>query len=492
MDTRKIIIITVLVFLVSQSLFALGSKDIEEEVTLNDNWILCITAFDYSYLPPSLHITGNTFTRDLVSKLDAISYRLRISPEYAFYESYAWQQSVRTIARQISQRQNERSNLLFEGLTDRNYQTRLRTIDTALADLNEELARLEANPPLINREPSFELTQANINGTFPSPPQPGTEYRFCKNQNADGFLTGEIREFHGRYFIRLRLYTLYTNSYVYEDDIIFSLDNAAGAIDEITSQLVIVLSGNKPAAVAIRAEPEESQILLNNNFAGRGTVGTTERPPGNITIAAAAEGYNPMFVETELFPGVLSEISISLGPVLYSDVHITTPGENYVSVYHGALYIGQAPLNLRVPINQLAFFSAESMDGNEAKAVITSPDYLDNVFELSLDPKIPPPSGQQRVNRARRRSYWAWGGIWIAGLTAWITNGIFSGHYAVLAQSNDENFYARTQALNYVRLGALGVTGLAAVNYFAIQMPRYLYTSTQGSTPIVRQERARQ
>ncbi|MCL2043432.1 MAG: hypothetical protein FWG89_04765 [Treponema sp.] len=494
MKKIKIILTIFIIFLFhySQFLFASGSKEEEEELILNDKWVLCITAFDYSHLPPLQRITGNVFTRDLVNRLDDISYRFRISHEYAYYESYAWQQSIRTIALQISQRQNERSNLLFEGLSERNYQTRLKTLDTTIANLYENLEEIESKAPLIHGEPSFELTQSNINGIFPDPPPPGTEYRFARNQNADGFLTGEIREFHGRYYLRIRLYTLHTNSFVHEDYIIFSLDDSAGAIDEIASQLVTVLSGNKPAAVAIQVEPEESQILINRNLAGRGTVEIRERPPGDITVAVAAEGYSPMIVETELLPDVLTEITIALGPLLYSDVFIDVPSENTVNIYHGAMYIGQAPLNLRVPINDLAYFVAETWDGDEAKAVIAAPDYLESGFNLSLNLRTPPPQGVQRVNRARRRSYWAWGGVWIAGLTAWITNGIFTGHTAVLAQSTSEEFWAQAETLNYIRLGALGLTGAALVNYFAFQMPRYLRTATEGSTPIVRQERANQ
>ena len=471
------------------SLFAKGSDDTTETDPLNSEWVLCITAFDYSQLPQVRHIAGDVITRELVDRLNTINYRLRISPEYAFYEGHAWQQSVSAIARSISSKQNERALLLYRGEPGWRYQRNLKRVDDELAKLQEDLALKEAERPLISREPEFKLSQANLAGTFPPPPPPGTEYRFVSSQRADAFLAGEIREFHGRYYIRLSLYTLYTNSFVYEDDIIFSLEDSRGAVEEISARLTAVLSGNKHSVVVVRADPPEAQILINQNFAGRGSVSEREYPPGRIVIAVAAEGYNPQTVETELGAGELTEISVNLSPLLYADVDISTLSGIPAAVYQGALYVGEAPLTLRLPIDYLSYVMAETKEGDQAKIVFTMPDMPDESFDLSLRMRTPLPSGQNRVNKARSRYYWAWGGTWITGIAAWMTYGMFNGQREVLPMSSSQDFHDSTQQMYYVSTGAIIAVGAVAA-YHLFELVRYLHVATDKATPIARRERS--
>ena len=474
--------------LAASSLFGLGKKDDGEVQTIHNEWVLCITAFDYSMLPEGRRITGDVITRDLVTRLNSVSYRLRVSPEYAYYESYAWQQSVKTITKSLSQKYDERSLLLYRGDPGRKYQTNLKRLDTDIAKLQEDLKVTMAEKPAINNEPSFQLCQSNTSGTYPAPPKQGTEYRFLQSQKSDAFLTGQMREFHGRYFIQFQLYTLHANAYVYEDDIIFSLEDMGGAVDEISARLTAVLSGNKPAAVAVTADPPESQILINQNYAGRGSTQAREHPPGKITVAVAAEGYSPQTVETELVAGELAEVSVALSPLLYSDINISTSAD--ASLYHGAMYVGETPLTLRLPIEQLVYVAAETPRGEEARAVFITPDMPGESMDIALKTKIPPPQGVRRVNKARAHSYWAWGTVWLTGITAWVASGIYNGHLTVLPRSSDEDFYADAQRYYYISTGTLALLGAAVVYYF-VQMPRYLYTATEGATPIVKQEKAR-
>ena len=471
------------------SLSASGGKDTAETDPLNNEWVLCITAFDYSQLPHVRHITGDVITRDLVDRLMTVNYRLRISHEYAFYEGYAWQESINTIARSISSKQNERSLLLYRGESGWRYRQNLKRIDTELKKLQEDLALKEAERPLISREPEFKLSQTNLAGTFPPPPPPGTEHRFIQGQRADAFLAGEIREFHGRYYIRLKLYTLHTNSFAYEDDIIFSLEDSIGAVEEIAARLTAVLSGSKPSAVAVQVDPPESQILINQNFAGRGTVPARETPPGKIVIAVAADGFTPQTVETEITPGELTEISVNLVPLLYANINISTASGVAASIYQGALYVGEAPLTLRLPIDYLSYIVAETEEGEEAKVVFTTPDMPDKTFDLSLKIKQPPPSGQNRVNKARARYYWAWGGTWVTGIAAWVTYGMFSSQNEVMSQSYSQEFFNSTQQLYYVSTGAIILLG-AVVVYEIFETVRYLYAATEKATPIAKRERS--
>jgi hypothetical protein len=429
--------------------------------------------------------------RDLVDKLKTVIYRLRISPEYAYYEGYAWRQSVLAAARALSNKQDERSLLFYRGDPEWRYQRNLKNIDAQIEKLREALEKIEAEKPLINNEPSFNLSPLNLSGTYPAPPEPGQEYRFCQTQKCDGILFGQVLDFHGRFYIKVRLYALYTQSVIYEDDIIFSMDDSAIAMDEITARLTAVLAGNRPAAITVRADPPESQILINHNYAGRGTVDAREQPPGKITVSVAAEGYNSEILETELLSGELTEIDVNLSPLQFAEVNVSVPaalpGEGNVFVYHGSLFMGFAPFTLNLPINQLDYVTVEQRKGGAAKAVFSTPDMPGGTFNLTFTLKIPP-SGDRRVNKARGRAYWAWGGVWVSGITAWITNGLFTGYNDVRQNPNIStggDFQSQTMGMYYISTGALILLGVAAV-YDVIQMIRYLYTAGQNVTPIVK------
>ena len=469
------------------SLYALGNKDADDAKYLNDEWILCITAFDQSLLSPARQLAGNVLNRDLLNKLNSVSYRLRISPEYAYYESYAWQQTVSAAAKALSNKHNERSQLIYRGDPDWRYRQNIKKMDEDIEKLAADLAEKEAQKPLIEKEPTFKLTQGNMGGTYPAPPQSGGERRFCQSQKADAFLTGTIREFHGRYYIQVKLFTLYTNSWVYEDEIIFSLEDSGAAVDEIAARLTAVLAGSKPSAVAVAVDPPEAQVLINQNYAGKGTVPARDHPPGTVTIAVAAEGFVPMTEEAELTAGELSDIVVTLSPLQYADVHIDTLNNASASVYHGALYVGEAPLTLRLPIDQLQYVTVERQR-EQGKAAFMTPDLPSDTLSLSLKTKILPPSGQRRVNKARQWYYWAWGSTWITGIAAWITYGMYTGQNAVMSQSNDDAFRSSTKQLEYISIGTMIAAG-AVIVYQTVHMVRYMYIATEGVTPIMKGDR---
>jgi hypothetical protein len=468
--------------------FAKGKADVEEQKPINNEWILCVTQFDYSTLQPSQRIAGQAITRGLVQTLHSVSYRLRISREYAYYEGYAWWQAVNAAAKALSQKQDERSLLLFRGDPDWRYQLNLQKIDADIEKLKEELAKKEAEKPLVNNEPSFSLVQANVNGTFPEPPKTGGERRFCQNLKVDAFLAGSIQEFHGRFIITLKLYVLYANDYVYEDDVIFSMDDTAEAVDEITGRLTAVLAGNKPAVIAVKADPPEAQVLINSNYAGRGSVEARERPPGKVTVAVTAEGYTPELAETDLVSGEITEVDIKLIPVLYSNVQIGAPGASGVSLYNGALYVGEAPYNLRLPIDTLAFLTAESRNGQTAKIVFPSPDMPEQSYNLSVKLKQPLQQGQMKVNKARSRYYWSWGATWIAAILTWGANGMYASYGDVISQTSSEDFFNEGKTWYYIYGGSLIALGVTAA-YNIFELVRYLYTSTEGATPIASPEK---
>ncbi|MDR1319602.1 MAG: hypothetical protein LBJ90_08245 [Treponema sp.] len=467
------------------SLFALGKTDEVEKTALNNEWTLCVTGFDISGLPGDKRIIGEVITRGLVESLGTVERRIRVSPEYAYYEGYAWFNERAAAAKALEAKQNERTLLLYRGDPGWKYRQSLKALDSAIAGLRENLEKKESERPLIAGEPVFGITAGNAEGSFPEVPKEGGEYSFCRTQKADAFLAGSIRDYHSRYYVKLRLYTVYTRSFIYEDDIIFSADDTQTAVEEIAGRLTAVLAGGKPAAIAVHANPAETLVLINRNFAGRGEVGALEYPPGSLSVSLSADNYNSETIETEISPGELTEIRMDLRPLEFADVNITVPGDAGVSVYQGALYAGEAPLTLRLPLNQLDYISVEAPDGGTAKAVFNTPQTTAGSRTLSFRTKIPPPSGQNRVDKARRLYYWAWGGTWISGIAAWVSYGMYTSQSAAQAQSYSMDFYNDTERLFYISMGAMILAG-AAVVHEIIQMARYLYISTEDATPVVR------
>jgi hypothetical protein len=205
-------------------------------------------------------------------------------------------------------------------------------------------------------------------------------------------------------------------------------------------------------------------------------------------VAVAAEGYTPELAQAELVSGELTEIEVSLSPLLYSNVNIGVPGFNGVSLYQGALYIGEAPYNLQMPIDSLGYVTAEARGGQQAQIVFPTPDMPDESYNFSLKLRTPPPSGQKRVNNARMNYYWAWGATWLAAMLAWGTNGVFTSYNDVMSNSSSQEFLDGTITWNYINLGSLVLLGAAAA-YNIYQLSRYLYVSTEGATPIAKQEK---
>ena len=468
-------------FILLASIVCAAGKTEEAAVTeINNSWILCITALNSSSLAENQRTVADVFMRGLVDKIRTIRYRLRVSHEYAYYEDYAWSRDLSAAAKALEAAQNKRAALLYQGDPDWKYRQNIKRSDTEIAKLREAFDKKEAERPHVNRMPDFDITAGNKDRNFPPPPASGGEYRFCQTQNADGFLSGTVTVFYGRYYVALKLYTQYTRSYIYEDSIIFSAEDIDGAVDEIAEKLLMVLAGNRPAAVAIRADPPETLVLINQGFGGWGSVEAREIPPGTVTVALSAEGYTSEIIEAELSSDELTEITVSLGIQLKGDVEIIVPGASGASVYQGALYVGEAPLTLRLPLNQLDYVNVLTPRGEEGRAVFYTPENYNQGLTFSLKTKVFPARGERRVDKARRRYYWAWGGTWIAGMTAWIISGIQTGY---------DNVGIESQAvqMNYVMWGTLGLTG-AVLLYTLFEEYRYLRTSTENVTPIVKTE----
>lgn len=462
--------------------FASGrTETAADEVTpQNNEWTLCITNIDSSALPRNRVNIADMVARKLVNRLSSISVRNRISPEYAYYEEYAWTRDRSAAARALAAKVEERSQLLFRGEPDWRYRRNIERLNTEIERLREVFEEAESTAPLINDAPVFKLTQGNLDLSFPVAPQAGGENRFCTAQRVDAFLASSISFFHGRYVLNLKLYTVYTRSFVWQDSIIFSNDDLENAIEEITRRLIIVLSGNEPAAVAINAEPEETLILINRSFAGRGETNILEYPPGTILVTATAANHESLTFETDLSSGEFAQINIRLHPIEY--IEIDVEGGNESRVYHGALYVGESPYTLRLPLNNLEYVELEALNSERGTVVFRTPNVSDNPQSLSLNMTMPSETG--RVDRMRRHYYWSWGGVWVTGITAWLSYYSLNSSASVIQSGNYTDDFANTHTvMNYVFTGSLIALGVAGA-YCIYRLVRYLYTANRGATPV--------
>jgi hypothetical protein len=491
----------VLFFIISSAfLFPMGKKEEEPAKELRDTeWVLSVTAFDVSALPESQKVIGDLLQRSLVDSLNAISYRIRVSPEYAWHEGRAWARDQGAAAKALATKREERDRLFFRGEPEWHYRRSLKTIEKEIEKLEEALRKTMSEKPLVEQEPIFHLAQENQDGKFPSPPEPGREYRFCREQKADAFLTGAVMDYHGRIFIALRLYAAYTDAYIYEDQIIFSPNAIADATEELSSRLSSVVSGSPPAEIAVSTGLPESVILLNHSFAAQGELEREERPPGKVTVEILASGYESVQKELELKGGELTEVRANLQPLDLGPVRVESSQESEFSLYLGAQYLGETPLTLMLPLNRLEHLYAENPQGDAVELVfpVRPPDtgavslpgrffqnQLENIFGKKSsfeDNKLvlytsSLPIDKDRVDKARRRYYWAWGGTWITGIAAWMLYGNFQSQSNALdfSPSPSQDMYDSALQANYIAMGGIGLVSLAVLVEL-IQMGRYIH-----------------
>jgi hypothetical protein len=465
----------------------MGKTEETKTETQKNEWILCIADFDTASLSESKLAVASVIMRKLAESLDTINFRTRVSPEYAFYEETAWARARSNAAKAIADKQNERSLLVYRGDPEWRYRRNIEKIDAEIEKLIAALEEVEENKPVINKEPIFGLTKDSRELVFPAAPETGNEYRFCLDQKADALLTGSIIDFHERYLVSVRLYTVYTQSFVWEDSIVFSHNDIESAMEEISRRLIVTLSGSESATFIVRTDPEDTLVLINRSFASRGDSSVLEYPPGPITITASAPDHESLTFETELFTGEHAEIGINLLPIRFGNIDIT--GSSAGSIYHGALYVGESPLTLRMPLNQMEYFELKTPNSERSTIVFPTPDSVDFSSSLFLRASLPPPKGQ--VDKERRMYYWAWGATWITGIAAWISYQTYINSSSAInyfynnTGSYDQKFYDNSMRFYYVSMGTVIAAGVAAA-FDIFFLSRYLYTADRGSTPIFR------
>jgi hypothetical protein len=481
-----------------------GGKTEESPPEVHDPvWTLVITAFDTSGLSPSRAALAETVMREFVGNIEKISYRVRVAEEYAFYESAVRTRELAAAATALANKRNERDQLLYRGEATWRYRRSLKTLDADIIKLEESYRKAQEAQRVIAGEPSFTLSQENLEGRFPTPPKEGGENRFCKDQNADALITGSMSEYHGRLYITHKLYVRYTNSSIYEDSIIFSPEDSAIAMDEFAGRISSAISGIPPARLRISVQPENTLVLINHGYAGHGEIPEAEYPPGKISLEVSADNYESSSVELYMRSGELTDVTVNLRPLELLPLNVSFPLKTGAAIYLDSLYMGQAPLTLNLPPGQLVYVFAETTDGEEAEVIFPAP--ASNILpppimqppaslrqnslrgnELSLLSSVPYDAGEERVDKARRGYYWAWGGTWISAIAAWMINGysnsVINSYNASFSPTQAGYDSAkRAQILNYVGLGLVGTAIIVEI----FQMTRYIRTSGEDAPAYV-------
>ena len=487
-------------------MFAFGNKQVEEEVEpINNEWTLCITAFDASAMSPAWQTAGDTVARSFASALQGLDFRFRDDKEAVYYRDYAWVKSRAEAADALVKKRNERDLLIFRGDPPWKYQKDLKTIEEAIVKLQEDLAEIEAKVPVVEEKPTFTLSQQNRNGVFPLPPGPGREYRFCTDEKVDAFLTGSLSEYYGRIFLDIKMYTRYTTSYSYKNNILFSAEDFSNAVDEIADHLAVAVSVAYPSAILVRSSPSDAMILIDGIYAGQGDVEVRTRSPGVADVAVYADNHLPVSIELELNSGELAELSIELSPLGSTILHADVPEKPGSKVFLGGLYIGETPLALELPRAEFSYVSVETpegeigsiilrdnnlvrgnaqfeMEGNSARA-----DFL-TAFPVSREEKI--------VENARNSFYKTYGAFWIALPVALLAGGIAGTYIASNDYVVSNNLYGNdpdkrasirgsADTASLIQTASYGLIGVSLWLTF-YQIYKYLKNSGGDSTPIAK------
>jgi hypothetical protein len=487
----KRLFVIAIILLCAVSLFAGGGQEAEEQDVLhNTEWTLYITALDVSSLPSSQQILGGIIMQTLVESLKGIEYRVRSTQEIQYYRDLAWARSQSEAARALAAKQNERDLLVFRGDPQWMYQRTLKTYDADIANLEIRLRDVQTTMPFVSAEPKVKIS--NPVGSWPVPPRIGEEYRFCTNQRADAFLSGDVTEFHGRIYITLKLYTLYTNSYSWEDGVLFSYEDLDNALSELGGRFNAAISGLQPAALIVHVEPEDAMIIIDNFWAGRGEASLRDHVPGVASVAAHADNYVSEQIEVELNAGEIAELSFNLIPLGVSALTVDVPGSPDSSVYLGGLFLGKTPLSVELG-GGLSFISVETPTGETGSAIYGEDNIRGNAEFISannafaFNTAFPVSPEEKRVAAARNSFYSAYGRFWIA-LPLSILAISMTNNY-VMAFNNNPNptleMYENAKSRIYIRNGGYVLIGMAIIDT-VYHIVRYLGASGADANPVAR------
>ena len=508
MKGKSILFLLGFLFLFLQNgLFAFGKKQAEEKKEpINKTWTLCITAIDASAMSPSWQTAGDTVARNLTAAIKNLDFRFRNEKESAYYSNYALSKSHSEAADAIAKKRGERDLFIFRGDPSWKYEKNLKAAEDAIVKLEEDFAKIDALAAPVEAKPVLKISEKNITGVFPQAPQKGREYRFCADEKIDAFITGTLTEYYGRIYLTVKMYTLFTKSYSFEDSVLFSADDFNGALAEISTSLAAAVSEILPSAIIVHAAPPETMVLVNGSYVGKGDIDMLIRSPGETGVAAYADNHIPLESKIELNSGELAEVFINLTPLGRDAFMAYTPGNPGSKVFLGSLYVGETPLALDLPKAQYSYISVETAEGEvssvilkdnalvKGKATFTRKEESEGMADFLTT--FPVPEEEKRVESSRNRFYRYYGIFWLVLPAAILIGGVAKGNMAVNDYVIANNLYSgdpekrqqiadKAATSRVIRTGAFSIMG-ASLGITFFQIFRYLNVSGGDSTPLVK------
>ena len=527
--------------LCSAALFARGKKE-EEKEPQNTEFILCITAFDVSALPPSQQVLGSVLQKELVLDLSRIHHRIRDGSEIIRYEELAMTQAMHEAAAALAAKRSERDALLYQGLARWKYRKEIKRINKEIKELEAAYKKAEEEIPLITEKPLFIISESNTGGTFPPPPGKGREESFLKANSADALLEGKFRLVYGRVYAEFRFFTRGA-SFVHEDSTIFSQEDLNTAADELKSRFLTALVNSELARISLSADPDYARLELNGRPVKSGE--TVELPPGPVIARASADDHQSRERELELEGGDTEEIAFVLRPFTMETLGVTLP-EQGGSVYMGAMYLGgnreetandeeqitnneeeaadnketindeeivteitdeyietagdtetageaetaeeRKPgfFSVYVPVGQYRYIRVETEDGLTGEAIVKGT-AGDEIRVVTLQPRKLPGKDDKPVEAKRRKFYGAFGRFMVTLPIAFFINGYYQAYfnsYAVGAStSGKQDMLSGARNMYYVSMGAWIATGFFLAESL-VRMGVYVHTATKESIPL--------
>jgi hypothetical protein len=464
------------------SLCALGSEE-AGTTPVNIEWVFALTSIDVSGVPVSMQSAGNVVERNLYQRLHSISLHKCADEEYRYYESRAWAKARTDAAKKLMDKRAQRDAVVFQGNPEWKSKKSIKTIDADILKLEEEFRNADTQAPLIAEEVPFKLAESNRSGTFPVPPKSGGERQFCVAQKADAFMSGALTEYHGRILLKLKIWSLAFNAFIYENNILLSAEDISVAINELAAELIDAVSGYRSARVAVLADAADALVFIGDDLVEKAGEETLQAP-GKILVTVSAENRRTVSVPLELNEDESAEVSVTLPLVNLAPMSITAfdkNGELTAPLYKGALYLGETPFTLDLPSNMFDYFRIE-MEGNKGSLAVFESTSDMTAGTKRLKTRLLPDPEKKPVEKARDRMYLSYGLFWmslplvmVVGFPWQGGGGMYGSAFTEVQTNPTEENAARANTLLAVSIGAAAAVGLTiadviyrAVKYFTI------------------------
>ncbi len=485
----------------------------EEAVEASKEWVFCVTDFDAAELPPSQRLIGEVSARRFARSIESVGLRRRSAVEVAAYADSSDADAREKAGKALAEKRNARAALLYKGDPTWKYRKELAAAEAAVREAEERLKSAETTRSRVETEAKVRLSEKNKDGALPSPLKNVDIPVFSAENGLDALLSGSISPYYGRLRLRLRLYSRYLRQVIHEDEVVFSGEDREAALAELESRLKAAVGGIAPAALSVRTENADADIVVDGKLLGVGSAGPVELFPAPARIEVSAPLHETAERTVDLASDELTTVSIALKPTAVSALSVEARGAEPaaspaaessaspspepiapspepiapagtaeaadVAVRLGALYAGPAPIVLSVPEDRLAYVEVATADGRGASAVVS------RGGRLVMDLKVLPGPDDRPVEDARKKFYGAFARFSLALPVAFFLSGMATMYDDAVTWSGDADKAATAE--NYHTVANVAVT--ATVCFFletAFRCVRYLRAARSGATPLVR------